>query len=311
VTAWRAALRPHRPELVAIAVLSIVVLLFAGGLVIRLLAIGIPTECLSFDAGTNAACNGLDRLREEYQSTAGQWSQPVFAAIAVLPLLSGLVLGVSLVAKELDQGTTTLAWSIGPSRRRWLLLRVLPIALFVVGAALVATLIGELVLQLRERVYGPMQPFEGLGFRGVVVIAEALSTFGIALLVGSLLGRLLPAILLSATLIFGSYAGIGLVNDTLLRSESLVVEQTQFLPGREIESLVRTPEGEVITYEEAYARYGDDLGEMSETSQLRQVVRFNPVEIYPLVVVRMAVLHAALGFALLALTFAVVDRRRP
>lgn len=312
MTAWRAALRPHRSELIAIAILSILVLLLAGGLVIRLLAFGIPTECFTFDA--SPACKGLDRLIAEYHDTTYRWVMPAFYAIALLPALSGLILGVSLVGKELDQGTTTLAWSIGPSRRRWLLLRAVPVALFVVAASLAAGLIGDVLHRLGDPLAVPGRSFDGLGIRGVVVAAGALSAFGLALMVGSVVGRLLPALLLAALLVLGAFLGIALVNDAFLRTESLVVDETQvvLIPGfRYVDSLVRTPEGEIITYEEAYARYGDNLGEMGPTSSLRMVERVNPGEIYPLVVARMAVLHTALGFAALALTFAVVDRRRP
>lgn len=293
------------------AILSIIVLLLAGGLVIRLLAFGIPTECFSSDAGASSACEGLGRLMAEYQETGYRWAVPASYAIALLPGLTGLILGISLVAKELDQGTTKLAWSIGPSRRRWLLLRAVPILLFVVAASLAAGLIADLLVRLRNPVSDPSLSFDGLGIRGVVVAAEALSAFGIALLVGSVVGRLLPALFLAVLLVFGTSIGVAVVDDAFLVSESLLADANQVIPGRVIDTLVRTPEGEVITWEEAYNRYGSEVDFMGPDSPLSVLARFNPGEIYPLAVARMTVLHAALGFVALVLTFAVVDRRRP
>lgn len=311
MSTWRAALRPHRSELVAIAILSVVVLLLAGGLAIRLLSFDLPPECLGFDGPSSATCEGLGREIAEYNDTRDRWSMPAFYGIALLPVLSGLVLGISLVAKELDQGTTTLAWSIGPSRRRWLLLRVVPVVAFVVAAGLAAGLLGDLLMQLGDPTGEARRNFALLGVRGVVVASVAFSALGVALLVGSVVGRLLPALAIAALLVLGTSVGVALLNETFLRTEALIVDADQILPGRPIDSRVRTPEGEIITFEEAFARYGDDLGEMGPTSPLRMVQVVNPAEIYPLAVARMTVLHAALGFVALVLTFAVVDRRRP
>ena len=40
--------------------------------------------------------------------------------VPVFPLVAGLLAGGPIVARELESGTARLAWSLGPSRLRWL-----------------------------------------------------------------------------------------------------------------------------------------------------------------------------------------------
>ena len=50
-------------------------------------------------------------------------------ALTVAPGVLGIILGVPIVARELEMRTTALAWSLTPSRSRWLLARFLPMLL--------------------------------------------------------------------------------------------------------------------------------------------------------------------------------------
>jgi hypothetical protein len=312
-------LRAHRFETIAVALFALATFAVAGGLIVRLLAFDIPADCFGgmFTGGYGDVCAGRQMDIDDYLRTASGWGYVSLAAIILLPVISGLFLGVALVGKEIDQGTTTFAWSVGPSRRRWLLQRAVPMGVLVVAASLGAGLLADWLEGLRSPGVDPAQSFEHLGTRGIVVAAEALAFFGLALLVGSILGRVLPALLLSLALIAGSFVGVTLLSEAMLRTETVIVEGMDMEksgppPGRVVDYRVRTPDGVVRTWEEAYNLYGSVMEtENGPPPDFRSMWLLNPGEMYPLVVARMSVIFGAIGLASIVLAFAVVDRRRP
>ena len=87
-------------------------------------------------------------------------------------------------------------------------------------------------------------------------------------------------------------------------------------PGAGILLEIRTPEGEYISWEEAYQRYGSEVDMISYDGThtalgLSVVTRYVPGERYPAAVARLSALLGGGGLAALALTFLVVHRRRP
>ena len=312
MTHWRAVLRPNRFELASLVALAVITILITGGTAARLLAFGIPAACFRAPTSTTAACVAQGHLIGAYLDTAATWTLPSFAVVVLLPVLAAVVFGVSLVGKEIDQRTTILAWSLSPSRRRWLLLRLVPVCLSLLVFSLVDGWLGDVLEGLRQPMIDQERNFEGLGVRGVAIAGTGLLAFGIALLSGALLGRLLPALLVSGALITGAYLGTSVLTDGLLLGESVVAESGATDGGREIESLIITPEGELIGWDEAYARYGADVDQIgTEESPFRIVFRVVPGEVYPLAAARLAVLQGAIGLVAIGLGFVVVDRRRP
>jgi hypothetical protein len=308
----RVLLRPHRFEAVAVAVLTALAFVVAGGLVIRLLAYAIPTECFTRAAGDS--CIPWQLEMDLYRETAGSWGFAALAAIALLPAACGLLFGISLVGKELDQGTTTFAWSIGPSRRRWLLQRVLPIGTAIVVIGLAGGALGDVVAAMREPFTDPNGSLSNLGIRGAVLGAETLAYFGLALLVGAVVGRVLPALLLACVLVVTAFLVVTLLTDAFLSTETvLTYGMDGGVPGRVVGYLIQAPEGEVMTMYEAYLRYGEAaMASMDGPgATFRTVLSINPPELYPFAVARMLVLYSALGLAGIVLSFAVVERRRP
>jgi hypothetical protein len=311
MNAARAILLPHKFELTGAAIGVVAALAVAGGLVFRLLSFGIPADCL----GRNPAdtCIPFQPDINRYFDAAGTWGTAAIGVIVVLPALLGLLLGISLVGKELDQGTATFAWSIGPSRRRWLVRRVVPIGLAIVVVSLGAGALADWLEWLRAPGIDADGSYGHLGIRGPVVGAAGLAFFGIALLVGSIVGRVLPALLLAGALVIASFVGVTFATDAALRHETvLVYGMDGGVPGRSIEYLVQAPDGEVMSWEQAYLRYGSAFEDPNGlAADFRTVLTVNPPEIYPLVVARMALLYLALGLGSIVLAFAVVDRRRP
>ena len=308
----RVLLRPHRFEAASVAVLAVLTFIVAGGLVIRLLAYAIPAECFVRAAG--ASCIEHQPALEAYFETAGIWGVVAVALIALMPAVSGVFFGLSLVGKELDQGTATFAWSLAPSRRRWLLLRVVPIGAAIVVIGLAAGALADVVQALREPFMDANGGLANLGIRGPVIGAEALAYFGLALLVGAVVGRVLPALILACLLVFTAFLGVTLLTDTFLSTETVLTYGVDGgVPGRVVDYMIQSPEGDVMTFHQAYLRYGEAAMESMDGpgATFRTVLAINPPELYPIAVARMVLLYAALGLIAIVLSFAVVERRRP
>jgi hypothetical protein len=308
----RVILRPHRVEAVAVAIVTVLAFVVAGGLVLRLLAYGIPAECFARAAGES--CIEWQPEMAAYGETNGTWGFFAVAAVTLLPAVSGILFGISLVGKEIDQGTSTFAWAVAPSRRRWLLQRVLPIGVAIVIVGFAAGAIADIVAVMREPGTDPNGSLAQLGIRGPMIGAETLAYFGLALLLGAIVGRVLPALLLSIVLVFLAFGGVTALTDSFLETETVLTNGMDGgVPGRVVEYMLLSPEGDVMSYMQAYARYGEEAmeAEGGPGATFRNVLRINPPELYPIAVARMFILYAALGLAAIVLSFAVVERRRP
>ncbi len=185
---------------------------------------------------------------------------------------------------------------------------ILLIAVGVIGGGL-----GDVLLGLQERSVDPWRNFEALGLRGPAIAGASLLVFGIALLVGSVVGRQLPALLISGALVSAAVYGVFAVSDAWLQRDAEIATYDEILPGAKLlDTLVRTPGGEVITWDEAYLRFGAEVDMIGTGgSALTMVTRYVPGERYPIAVARMTALLGLVGALATALTFGVVHRRRP
>ena len=276
MNAVRSTLRPIRFELVAVALLAGVAIVIAGGSVARLLLFGIPKSCMTFELSGAADCVRYARAIAEYEEFLEASRSPALAAAIGLPVVAALLAGVALVGKEIDQRTTVLAWSMAPSRARWLLLRVAPMLVALGVFSLVAGGLVDLLFGLSGPGIDQAHDFVGLGLRGVPILGIGVLVFGVSLLVGAVLGRVLPAVLLSGALIATALFATANVNERLLFADSVIADS--YDPGDlPIDSLIRTPEGEIIGWAGAYDRYGPlfDQGgpEAAGFTQVWRIVR--------------------------------------
>jgi hypothetical protein len=133
---------------------------------------------------------------------------------AWLTLLPGLI-GVSLAAPlvlDIEHGTYRLAWTQGITRRRWIAGKV--------GVAVAAALLATLALSLLltwwhtpfAHINGRIDPAE-YDSEGTVVFGYALFALGLAMAIGVLWRRAVPAIVVA----FLGYFGFRLFVDTWLR----------------------------------------------------------------------------------------------
>jgi ABC-type transport system involved in multi-copper enzyme maturation permease subunit len=319
------AFRIHRFEAVALGLLVGAALVFAGGLLLRLLAFNLPLSCfLSAHSGdgSDSGCAGRSDYND-YLHLAGDIGMYAVIALALVPFFLGLILGVAVVGKEIERGTVALAWSVGPSRRRWLLGVAVPTLVAVLGVSLVAGLLADRLELARDPTIDPAASLHHLGLRGLVLPAYALASFGIALALGARLGRVLPALLLAGAVSLGGVLGTTAIVDAMLRTESIPVDESAmlqvraFAAGRVFDSLVRTPEGELISWMEAEARYPAAFMEPADPDNpgvspaLGFVYLVTPGALYPIAEWRLAVILGAIGLGGLVLAFAIVERRRP
>jgi ABC-type transport system involved in multi-copper enzyme maturation permease subunit len=110
----------------------------------------------------------------------------------IIPGLIGVLVGGSLIARELEYGTWRVAWSQTVPRTRWLAVKLAAVTggLIVLGAAITAVItwyrapMDQLTGHLQHNIFD---------YEGLVPTAYILCAFGFAVLAGLLLRRSIPA----------------------------------------------------------------------------------------------------------------------
>jgi ABC-type transport system involved in multi-copper enzyme maturation permease subunit len=315
----RAILRPNRVELTAAAVLGLLMVAVAGAVAARLMLFDIPEECFALTSAEGTpACVPFRGEIAAYNEFGVSFGPAALITTLMVPVLAAMVLGLAVVGRELEQQTTNFAWSIAPSRRRWLGSRLLPVLILLMAIGLIGGALGDVLLGLRAPYVDAWRNFEGLGTRGPVIAGAALLVFGVSLLVGSLVGRQLPALLISGAIVGAGIYGVIAVSDGWLQGDAEIAPYDVIDPGaRYLDSMIRTAAGEVVSWEDAYARFGSEVDllgtEQEGTGEngLMLVTRYVPGDRYPIAVARLTALFAIVGVLATALTFWVVHRRRP
>jgi hypothetical protein len=144
-----------------------------------------------------------DRMMESYWAIESQGGL-VRVALSVAPILLGLIVGVPIVARELELRTAGFSWALEPHRQRWLLARSLPMAgvalLGLVVVAWAGTTLFDAMWLARS---GP--DLTEVAAQGIALVARGLAALAVALLIGALAGRTMPALLI-AVVVMGAWA---------------------------------------------------------------------------------------------------------
>jgi hypothetical protein len=265
-----------------------------------------------------APCGGLRDNGTIYDIEDQTTVYLVRQALAVLPFAAGVVLGVPLLARELEHRTAQLAWPLARSRARWLAIRLVPIA--VIGAILLVppALAGEVLVRSQFPVTSPGANFEGYGERGFLTVLRFELVLVAGALVGGWLGRQLPAVLVAGLAAGGIGVALTFVQPYWVEPVARPVAEADF---RQIDSVgdkyvtVRyRVDGQWISDEEAYALMSwDGLGEEPDPSQIgpEQVTYAIPGTRYPDVVARESAALVGAGIGLGGVLLLMVGRRRP
>jgi hypothetical protein len=256
----RMAFRLHRFEIVLL-----------GGLILALAVAAVVTAAQLDVTGYGANCplDGTDAPGCEARGKAfyaiEQAQVPMIRALAIaLTYLLAVMLGAPLVARELERGTSRLAWSLAPSRVRWLLSRVIPAAVVVAAVSMIAGAALTRMAAAEAPWVDLANSFDDFGSRGVGLAARATFVFGLAVALGALTGRMLPALLLTAVLGYLSIVAGTFVQGRILQAEATWVATdsgTGALGDLYFDQRVRLADGRVVGADEAFAMIAPDASD--------------------------------------------------
>jgi hypothetical protein len=273
-----------------------------------------------FTTGGYAQCFGGDGpvLTSLCQSPTANWLNRIArlsaSIVPIFPLVAGLLAGGPIVARELESGTARLAWSLGPSRARWFGQRALPILVMVALAGLAIGLTANALLTILQPGIDLGHSFVGFRWRGPLVAVEALLVASIALAVGAILGRMVPTIVLSLILILGLTIAVDKVERTTLLSEAVISDGQSFSwsdTNLNLESRVKFPDGQILTYEEAFLTRPEMNEPWTDQPPYQDVVFYVPGSRYHEVELREGLALAVLTLGFVGLGGLAVVRRRP
>ena len=259
----------------------------------------------------------------------------VLQAMAILPVAIGLLLGVPIVAREVELRTAGLAWSLSPSRRRWLLARVVPMVALLVAGLTISALTASWLADAREAA-GQGRTLDDLGSYGVVMLTRGLMAFGIGLLAGAVVGRSLPAFLLAVVVMVAwGVAGapvlrqaqipghlIWMTYDERDRQQLVAIAYDNASNGGE---WYQAPDGHILTYREVETALcgvdpsADDLsqeaqhclGDLEVPDTYKGIAHLVPKSALGDFQTVEAIAGAGLAIITVLLAFPVVARRRP
>jgi hypothetical protein len=293
----RLPLLQARLEIAALAVMS-----GCLSIVIALLAIGIDQgrALLEMCQGRPACLGGLD----DFRALVG-YTPAAQAAATAVAIAAGASLGTVIVAAELDRRTAAFAWSIAPSRMRWLWDRITvlgPVAILLV-VPLTAT---ELGLAIAARPLSDGPAVISMTMAGPALLGQSLLAFAVAIAAGTVLGRSLPTFALALVGTGVSCWLLGLALDTWLNNEladvlgrpGYLVLATSYIDAG----------GGTYSLTEAIARAqasGLDLESLFHVRELGI-----PVAQLPLMAIRELAVYLILAIALLIASGATLRRRR-
>lgn len=221
--AW-VTLRQHRLEVAIASLAAIGAIVFGVYIAIGIAGLGVSDECLESVRATQdgssatASCfrlvqAGSGILGETYIEGQGTIALSV---MGVLPFVLGLLGGVPIVGGELEARTAQTAWWLNPSRSRWLLRKIAPVAILLGTLIIVAAVVATIVADDWARWYGGRAYL--IGNEGIVVVIRALAAFGIGLALGALLGRTLPAFIFGLALSVAILFALGQAQQAWLAS---------------------------------------------------------------------------------------------
>ena len=305
LTATRLTYRINRFEVRAILVataLSVVV----SAIVIAWIRNSGYAACMEGSGPITVACLEL----QDVGRWAGRIASLSMQLAAFFPLLAGLLLGAPLIARELDKGTARLAWSLGPSRRRWYVQRVLPILVVTSLAAMTIGIVSEQLTALFSPGVDLANSFVNFHNRGVLIASSALLLASVAVAVGSVVGRQIPTLLLALILGGATLLALGEVHKRILAGEVVRLTGENYYAHDLVvgEGRFELPDGRLVTWDQMVA---EDPTIMEREFNYPYVEFGIPRERYREVETREALVHVALSLVFLGAGAVVVGRRRP
>ncbi len=237
----------------------------------------------------------------------------MFWLLRAAPYMVGIVLGSILVAREIEHRTAQLDWSLSGSRGRWLLERVIPVLVVMVVALTCLATIAIFHESARMPGIDPRASFNEYGTSGLPVVVRGIVVFAGAVLLGSLVGRQLPALILSGALALLIAFGVSAAHPFGAPTEWVAEDAVESpMADSTVETGWRGQDGTILTYEAAAAGAPnpDDAYDWV-AEHYERVVRVLAGRQRPEVEFRETVLLGGLALAAVGAASVVVARRRP
>jgi ABC-type transport system involved in multi-copper enzyme maturation permease subunit len=186
--------RQHRSQAIAclalLAVLAVYAVIEGTSMRTAFSNDGLTSTCLARTQGI--ACPAA--VQAFYNEFGSAVNVAFWSVTLIVPGLIGVLIGGSLIARELEYGTWRLAWSQTVPRARWLAVKLTLVTggLIVLGAAMTAVItwyrapMDQLTGHLIQNSYD---------YEGLVLTAYILCAFGFAVLAGLLIRRSVPAMI--------------------------------------------------------------------------------------------------------------------
>ena len=305
LTATRLTYRINRFEVRAILAATVASVVVTA-LVLAWIRSSGYAQCVAGDGPPSTICFEQEDIGRWATRIAGMSLQLAGA----FPLLAGLLLGVPLIARELDKGTARLAWSLGPSRGRWYVQRVLPVLVVVGLSALIIGLVAEQLTALFNPGVDLSNSFVSFRGRGVLLATGALLVGSVGVAIGAVIGRQIPTLVFALLLGGLTLLAIGEVDRKLLASEAVpLTGENYYVHDMTIgEGRFHLPDGRLLTWDELVAVEPNAMnGEFNYP-----YVEFGiPRTRYQEIVAREAVVQLVLSGLFLGAGAVVVGRRRP
>lgn len=324
-TTIRLTLKTLRFEIVAMTIAVVLVGLASLYVAWQLDAVKMPVDCLYSESGFATqfatqlptdqahedACQPLREAFYELSNTGGQ----VFALGVLIPAVSGLLIGVPLVSRELESGSASLAWTLSRSRRRWYYRRVVPLGI-VVLAILAVPSIATIVLETaKEPGISPWVSFIDGSLRGPVLAMRGLMAMAIGVLFGAIIGRQLPTVIVGGLAVILVTVMVPGLMDRYIRQEA--VWQPGSGRGDYVidEGFRKLATGEIVDPGEIYSLAPVDADGNPDQAwvdaRYQQQILAMPGARYPEIVLLECLILGAIAVGGVVLGGIVVDRRRP
>jgi hypothetical protein len=318
LTQARLTFRLHRFTLVAVSAMLILGSVAALFVAFRLRAVGVTAECLNAwpRVGPGAPSAACQASASEFRSIDGAWASPLLGALGGIGPLAGLLAGAALVAREIEDGTAAVAWSLSPSRMRWLAGRVAPVAVWLLVLGSVASVAATDLAGARYPGLDPTLSFYNGSSHGLTPVAVGMLVFAAAVFAGSMLGRVLPALIVASVLGLVLVGGVFASENVWFPGQTIVVDartaSTGYPGAYVLDQKVQLASGELRSLMDFNNLDWDSNGNVRGLPEGAALVALIiPGTRHPFVDAVEAAAMGAMAGCLLAATAFVVRRRRP
>jgi hypothetical protein len=207
-----------------------------------------------------------------------------------------------------------VAWSLAPSRTRWLAARVAPVAILLLVLSAVASVAATELAGASRPGLDPTLSFYNGSSHGLMPVAAGMLVFAAAMFAGSILGRVLPALIVGAMLGLVLVSGVFFSENLWFPGQTIVVDARmggQYDGAYVLDQVVQLPSGEFKSLMDFNFDFDSQGNATGLPPGAALVDRLIPGTRHPFVDAVEAAAMAAMAVFLLAATAFVVRRRRP